>query len=293
MSEEAKETKKTKQLTIPELQAMKGRGEKIVVVPVWDYNTTVMAEEAGADIVSVGGASAAMMMGGEPHALRASMEDVLFLLRRVTPAVQHALLFAAMPCGSFHISNEQAVRNAVRLVKAGAHCVKMQASEALHDRVKAAVDAGIQCVGHVGLLPQYIHKLGRFRVVGKTSEEALTVYKEVKELEEIGVWAIEMECVPAKVAEEISRRARIPVLGIGSGPGTDGQILALVDILGLQRTIMPKFTKRYADLWPVCINALKEYTKEVKTKAFPTEKHSFSISGSEFGKFMEMIKNGS
>lgn len=167
----------------------------------------------------------------------------------------------------------------------------MQASGALHDRVKAAVDAGIQCVGHVGLRPQYIHKLGRFRVVGKIFEEALTVYKEVKEFEEIGVWAIEMECVPAKVTEEISKRIRIPVLGIGSGPGTDGQILALVDILGLQRTIMPKFTKRYADLWPVCINALKEYTKEVKTKAVPTEKHSFRISDGEFEKFVNYMMN--
>ena len=284
------EPKKNKPLTIPDLLTMKARSEKIVVVPVWDYNTTVMAEEAGADIVAVGGATAAMMMGGEPHALRASMEDVLFLLRRITPAVKRAVIFAAMPYGSFHVSNEQAVRNAVQLVKAGAHCLKMQASGPLHERVKAVVDAGIQCIGHVGLLPQYIHTLGRFRVVGKTFEEAATVYREVKALEEIGVWAIEMECVPAKVAREISKRVKIAILGIGSGLGTDGQILALVDILGLQRTIMPKFTKRYADLWPVCINALKEYAKEVRTKAFPTKEHSFSISDKEFEKFMDHLE---
>lgn len=282
--------KREKPLTIPELKRMKERGEKIVLAPVWDYNTTMMAEEAGAHMVSVGGATGAMMLGGQPHALRAEMEDVLFLTRNMAAAVKRTVSFCAMPYGSFHLSNEQAIGNAIRLVKAGAHSVKMQASGPLLERVKAVIDAGVQFIGHVGLLPQYIHKLGGYRIVGRTSDEAIALYREVKNLEELGAYAIEMECVPAKVAAEISKRASIPILGIGSGSGTDGQILALVDIWGLQRTVTSKFAKRYVDLWPVCVDALKKFIGEVETNQFPTGKHSFKIPDEAFEKFMDHVE---
>jgi 3-methyl-2-oxobutanoate hydroxymethyltransferase len=285
------EIKKVKQLTIHDLQSMKDRGEKIVMVNAYDYNTAQIVEEAGVDLVALGGALSSMILAGERTSLRASMEDVLFMLERVAPAINHAVLIAAMPYGSYHVSNQQAISNAIRLMKAGAHTVKMQGTGVILDRLKSVIDAGIPCMGHVGLTPQYIHKLGGYRAFGKVNEEAVKVYDDVKQLEEVGVWAIEMECVPEKVAAEICTRTKIPIFGIGSGIGTDGQTLAIHDIWGFQRTIAPKMAKRYVDLWPLCVNAIKEYAEEVRGGAFPTEANSFKISESEFVKFMNYLED--
>ncbi len=283
------EKKSARQLYVTDLKAMKARGRKIVLAAPWDYNSTRMAEEAAADVVVIGGGTAAMMLGGQPHALGASMEDMLSLTKKVAPAVKRAVLYVSLPYGSFHVSNEQAVRNAITLIKAGAHCVKAQAPGPLRDRAKSIIDAGIPFVGHVGLLPQLIYKRGGFRVFGKTFEEAADLYNECIELERLGACAIEMECVPAKVAAEIAGRVKIPVFGIGSGAGTDGQFVVLVDALGLQKTLQTKYSKRYVHLWPVCVEALKQAAEEVRTGAFPAEAHWFRVPEAEYGKFMEYL----
>lgn len=278
-----------KPITIPDIRKKKEKGEKIILAAVWDYTSTLISEEAGADMVSVGGATAAMMLGGQKHALSAEMGDVIALVKNMSPAVKRTVSFVAMPYGSFHISNEQAIRNAIRLIKAGAHSVKMQVQGPLFNRAEAVVGAGVQLVGHVGLLPQYYHKMGGYRVVGKTYEEAVQVYKDVKMFEDIGAYAVEMECVPAKIAAEISKKVKVPILGIGSGAGTDGQILVVVDIWGYQRTLAPKYIKKYIDMWPKCLDALKQAIDEIKTNKFPAEEHSFSVQESEYQKFIDYL----
>lgn len=278
-----------KKITIPEIKKMKERGEKIILAPVWDYNSTRIAEEAGAHIVSVGDGTVAMMLGNDPHTLNVEMEEVLFLVRKMKPAVERTVSFSTMPFGSFQVSNEQAVRNAIKIIKAGAHSVLIQASGPLLTRVEAVAGTGIEVLGHVGLRPQYYYKLGGYRVFGNTCSEAIELYKEVKRLEDIGVYAIEMECVPAKIAREISKRVKIPILGIGSGPGTDGQILVLVDLWGLQKTIKPKFMKRYVDLWPVCVDSFKKAIDEVNNNLFPAKEHSYDVEDNEFEDFMDFL----
>ncbi len=286
-------TGKPRQLYITDLQAMKDRGEPIVLAAPWDYTSTLMAEAAGADVVVVGGGTTAMMMGGRPHALTATMEDVLSLTRMVAPAVRRAVFYVSLPYGSFHVSNAQAVENALQLVKAGAHCIKAQTPGALIDRAKAIIDAGIPFVGHVGLLPHLIYKRGGFRAFGRSLEEAVELYSECVELERAGAVAIEMEAVPAPVAEGIAKRLRIPVFGIGAGPGTDGQFIVLVDALGLTEQPATRFAKRYANLWPTCAEALSRAVTDIRDGSFPEDRHCFAIDTDEMRKFKDYLARGS
>lgn len=269
-----------------DLQAVKDRGEKIVLASPWDYNTTQLAEEAGADMIVIGGGHVTMMLGGQPHALKASMEDMLYLTRQCAPAVKRAVFFVSLPFGSFHVSPEQAVENAIRLVKAGAHCVKAQVPGALKRHVQAIIDAGIPFIGHVGLLPHLILKRGGFRVYGKTSEEAMDIYNECKALEEMGASAIEMEGVPQQVATEITKRIKIPIFGIGAGPNTDGQFLMLTDVFGMQKDFSVKFAKKYIDMWALCSDALNTAVEEVRSGAFPAQEHCFNMKDEELDRFM-------
>lgn len=281
--------KKKKRLYMRDLQAMKERGEKIVLAAPWDYNSTMMSEEAGADMVVIGGATVKMMLGGQPHALGATMEDVLCLTRQCAPAIKRSVFYVSLPYGSFHVSPEQAVENALQLVKAGAHCVKAQAPGALKKNVQAIIDAGIPFIGHVGLLPHLIYKRGGFRVHGKTCEEAQEMLDECLELERMGACAIEVEAIPHRVATEITKRLKIPVFGIGAGPHTDGQFQVLTDVFGLQKDFSTSFSKRYLDLWPMCAEALTQAFEEVRNGTFPTNEHSFEIPDEEWDRFKETL----
>ena len=276
-------------LWMKDIQAMKDKGQKFIVACPWDYHSAQMAEEAGAEILAIGGPTPEMFLGGKLNAFNASIDDVAKITANIARAVTRPVLLVSLTYGSFHVSDEQAVGNAIKLVQAGAHCVKAQVPGKLIRRAEALINAGIAFEGHVGLLPHLMYKRGGFKVYGKTSEEGLEIYKECKRLEDIGACCIEMECVPHQVAAEITKRLRIPVLGIGSGPETDGQFLVMQDILGLQKTLELKFVKRYADLWPVCCNALKQAGDEVRSKVFPAKEHTFSIKEQEFEKFMEKI----
>jgi 3-methyl-2-oxobutanoate hydroxymethyltransferase len=283
-------SKKKSQLYMRDLQAMKERGEKIVLAAPWDYNSTQMAEEAGADMVVIGGATVAMMLGGQPHALNSSMEDVLCLTQQCAPAIKRAVFYVSMPYGSFHVSPEQTVENAIRLVKAGAHCIKAQTPGPLKRHAQAIIDAGIPFIGHVGLLPQLIYKRGGFRVFGRTSAEASELYQECAELEAMGASAIEMEAVPHRVATEITKRLKIPVFGIGAGPHTDGQFQVLTDVFGLQKDFSTSFSKQYINIWPLCAEALSRAFEEVRSGTFPENKHSFEMADGEWEKFSETLE---
>ncbi len=278
-----------KKLFPKDLQAMKDRGEKIFYACPYDYHSTMLAEAAGADLVGFGGGTHEMMLGGAPNALGASMEDILSLARTIVPAVKRAVILMAMPFGSFQASNEEAARNAVRLVKAGANCVKAQVDIPLLDRAKAIIDTGIPFQGHVGLMPQYYNQRGGMVVYGRTAKDARHLYELSQRLQDLGATALEMECVPARVATVIARKLSIPVLGIGSGVQTDGQIIVLVDVLGLQQTLELKTVKKYANLYPQALEAMKRCVEEVRTGQFPEECHTFAIKDEEFEKFQESI----
>lgn len=283
--------KTTRQLTIHDLQKMKDRGERIVCNSPIDYNTGQMVEEAGADMIIVGDSLPTMTLGNAPNTLRSTMEGVLFCLRRISPAIKRAVIVAGVPYGAYHESTDLSIRNSAQLIKEGAHSVKIQgANETVLTRIKGIIDAGVPVMGHVGLMPHYLRQIGRFRAVGRNAEEALRVYDDVKRLEEAGVWSIEMECVAAKVADEISKRTRIPIIGIGSGNGTDGQSLAFQDIVGWQKHLKPKHAKCYEDIWPICVKALRDFSEEVKNASFPNEGHSFSISDDECERFKNHLE---
>ncbi len=211
-------------------------------------------------------------------------------LTRVSPAVEKGLVMAGYPYGGYQESDKQVIRNAIKFIKAGANFVKIQGStETALRRIKSVIDIGIPCMGHVGLTPHSLNMIGGFKVIGKVFEEAKKVYEDVMKLQEIGISLIEMECVPAVVAKEISRKTEIPIIGIGSGNGTDGQVLAFQDILGLQKTQNPRHVKKYVDLWTPCVNGLKDFIDEVKDCSFPAPEHSFEIVEEEFDEFKKYI----
>lgn len=279
-----------RKLFITDLREIKKRGQKIVLAAPWDFNSTCIAEQAGADVIVIGGGTTSMMLGGQPTSLGATMEDVLALTRQVAPAVKRAVFYTSLPYGSFHVSNGQAVENAVKLVKAGAHCIKAQTPGNLLERAKAIIDAGIPFIGHVGLLPHLFYKRGGFKVFGRTAKEAIELWDECRRLQDIGADAIEMEGVPGKVAAEISKRLAIPIFGIGSGLDTDGQFIVLVDALGLQRSTSTKFAKRYVDLWSVCLDTIRVAVSEIRERRFPAEEHTFPIKEEEFNEFIACFK---
>jgi 3-methyl-2-oxobutanoate hydroxymethyltransferase len=285
-----KNNERIRQLTIQDLKKMRERGEKFCVTTANDYNTAQMTDQAGIEVIGAGGALSTMVLRGDPTPFRATMEDVEFLLTRIAPAIKHAIVSTGLPYGSFQESNEQAIRNVVRLIKAGAHYVKIEGrSDLMLERMKAVIDIGIPVQGHVGLSPQLMREIGGFRVVGKSCEESLRVWDDMKRLEDIGVFMVEMECVPERIATELCQRTNMLVVGVGSGPNTHGQALMREDILGLQRTLTPKMAKKYVDLWPVCVNALKDWSTETKNQQFPAPENYFDVPEETFQQFMEEL----
>ena len=279
------ENQAEKKLTIHDIRAMKACGKKISATTAFDFNMACIAEEAGIEIIVTG--AAMMVMAGKKNTLSAGMQDTLFHLRLINNGIRRALVQCGMPFGSYQVSNEKAVENAIKLVKEGADSVKLEGAGVIADRVHAINSAGIPVASHLGMTPHYLSKIGGFRSVGRTAEEALEIYKDAKLLQDAGAWSIELECVPFKVAEVISRKLNLVTIGIGSGAGCDAQLLISHDIIGMQKALKTKFAKKYADTWNISVNALKQYKGEVKDSLFPTEEYSFSIDENEFQKFLD------
>jgi 3-methyl-2-oxobutanoate hydroxymethyltransferase len=265
-------------LQLPELAEMKRRGDKIVMVTAYDMPGARFAEDAGIDMILVGDTAAMVVLGHEGTTLPVTMEEMLFLTRAVAHAVHRPIVVADMPFGSYQVNDEDAVRNAIRFVKeARADVVKLEGAGPMAARVKAIVAAGIPVVGHIGLTPQSATMLGGFKTQGKTAEAAQALVEEALELEAVGCFAIVLEAVPAPVADEITRRLRIPTIGIGAGPACDGQVLVYHDLLGLTEGHLPRFVKRYANLSREIRDALEAYAAEVRTGAFPGPEHSYAM----------------
>ena len=283
----------SRKVSLTELRELADRGERLVMVTAYDYPSARLADAAGLDIVLVGD-SAAMTVLGHASTVPATMEEMLVLTRAVTRGAERPLVVADMPFGSFQVSDEDAVRNAVRFVKeAAADAVKLEGAGPTLSRVLALIGAGIPVMGHIGLTPQSATMLGGFRAQGKTAEKARRLLEDAVALEDAGCFSLVLEAVPAPVAEQISERLSIPTLGIGSGPRCDGQVLVLHDVLGLYEGRSPKFAKRYADLSTEIRGALERFADEVRSGAFPTEEHTYAMPEQELAAFLSDSRAGS
>jgi 3-methyl-2-oxobutanoate hydroxymethyltransferase len=272
-------------LTLPELVAMKERGEKIVMVTAYDAPGARFAEEAGVDLLLVGD-TAAMVVLGHEGTVPVTMDEMLFMTRTVARTARRPIVIGDMPFGSYQVSDEQAVENAIRFVKeAGADVVKLEGAGPSLSRVQAIVGAGIAVMGHVGLTPQSATMLGGFKAQGRTAAKALQLVADARALEAAGCFAVVLEAVPPTVAARISEALHVPAIGIGAGPDCDGQVLVYHDLLGLYEGRAPRFVKRYANVGGEIRRALGEYVADVRSGAFPGDEHTYSMPDDELAEF--------
>jgi 3-methyl-2-oxobutanoate hydroxymethyltransferase len=272
-------------LPLTELADMKSRGERIVMVTAYDFPSGRLADAAGVDIVLVGD-SAAMTVLGHDSTVPATMDEMVMLTRAAARGARRPLVLADMPFGSFQISDEEAVRNAVRFVKeAGGDAVKVEGAGTTVSRVLALAGAGIPVMGHIGLTPQSATMLGGFRAQGRTAAKARQLLEDARTLEQAGCFALVLEAVPAPVAAKITETLSIPTIGIGSGPDCDGQVLVYHDLLGLYQGRSPRFVKRYAELAATIQQALERYAADVRSGSFPEDEHTYSIPDEELASF--------
>ena len=280
-----------KPVTVPQISEMKRAGEKIVMVTAYDYPSAQMVDEAGVDIVLVGD-TAAMVVLGYDATTPVGMEEMLVMASAVRRGLERPLLIGDMPFGSYESSNEQAIENAQRFVKeAGCSAVKLERGGPSVDRARAIVRSGIPVMGHVGLTPQTASALGGFKAQGRTAEAAAKLTEEALALQSVGCFAIVFEAIPSAVTEALMPKLEVPVIGIGAGPATDGQVLVLHDLLGVYAGHQPKFVKRYADVRGESLNGLRAYAEEVRSGRFPDEEqHTYSIPQEELEEFARYLE---
>ena len=272
-------------MTLPRLADKKRLGEPIVMVTAYDYPSAQVAEQAGVDVVLVGD-SGAMTVLGYPSTVPVSIDEMLMLTGAVRRGLKTPLLVADLPFGSYEASDQLAIATAQRFVKeAGCDAVKLERGGTSADRARAIVDAGIPVMGHIGLTPQTATALGGYRAQGRTATRAIEMARDAVALEEAGCFSIVFEAIPAAVADELMGRMQIPVIGIGAGPGTDGQVLVFHDLLGIYDGIAPRFAKRYADLKAEMVAGVAQFAAEVRDHSFPGPEHTYSIDDEELASF--------
>jgi 3-methyl-2-oxobutanoate hydroxymethyltransferase len=276
-------------LALPELVELKRRGEPIAMVTAYDAPAALLADEAGVELILVGD-TAAMVMLGHDSTVPVTLDEMIFLTRAVTRAARRPLVVGDLPFGTYEVSDEQAVTSAIRFLKeGGADVVKLEGAGRMLSRVRAIVEAKIGVMGHIGLTPQSATTLGGFRAQGRTAEAALRLYDEALSLQHAGCFALVLEAVPAPVAARITAALEIPTIGIGAGLGTDGQVLVWHDLLGLHPGHTPRFVKRYAELSAEIAAALDRYVSDVRARAFPEERHTYSIPDEELARFEDAL----
>ena len=272
-------------LPLTELLEMKARHQPIVMVTAYDAPGGRLADAAGVDLILVGD-SAAMTVLGHASTVPATIDEMLMLTRAVTRGAERPLVVADMPFGTFQISDEDAVRNAIRFVKeAGADAVKLEGAGPMLDRVRAIVGAGIPAMGHIGLTPQSATMLGGFKAQGRSAAKALQLLADARALEAAGCFSLVLEAVPAPVAERVTADLSIPTIGIGAGASCDGQVLVWHDILGLYEGRTARFVKRYADIGAEIRGALEAYAADVRERRFPEEQHTDAMPDEELALF--------
>lgn len=262
-------------VTTTKIRSAKLGGGKITMITAYDHPFAKIVDRAGVEIILVGDSVGNNVLGYE-NTIPVTMEEMIHHIKAVSRARPKALLVADMPFMSYQTSVQEAVLNAGRLIKeAGVEAVKLEGGNAIKEKIKAIIEAGIPVMGHVGLTPQSFHATGGYKVQGKNTDDAERVRTEALLVEEAGAFSVVLECIPMKLAKTITEELAIPTIGIGAGPYCDGQVLVLHDVLGLGGDLRPRFIKRYADLDSIVSTAIKNYIKDVQQGIFPTEEQSF------------------
>lgn len=270
-------TTRTSRVTAPAIRARKVRSgaAPITALTAYDYPTGRLVDESGVDVILVGDSLGNVILGYD-STVPVTLDEMIEASKAVVRGASHALVVGDMPFGSYHVSLEQAVESAVRLMKeAGVQAVKLEGGVERAETIRAIVDAGIPVMAHIGLRPQAVHAMGGYRVQGKTDEGAALLQADAAAVEDSGAFAVVVEGVPAAVAATLTEKISIPTIGIGAGTDCDGQILVLHDMIGLSFGKPPKFVRKYADVGEVIAGALKRYVDDVTNGAFPSEKESY------------------
>jgi 3-methyl-2-oxobutanoate hydroxymethyltransferase len=262
-------------VTVPALARKKQRGEKIAMLTAYDFPFARIFDQAGIDVLLVGDTMGHVVQGHDTT-LPVTLDEVIYHCRMVSRAVRRALVVGDMPFGTYHISVEDAVRNACRLVKeGGAHAVKLEGGERVADRIAALARMEIPVMGHVGLTPQSVHQFGGYRVQGRGDDAHERVLRDARAVEAAGAFAVVLECVPRELGAEITRALSIPTIGIGAGLGCDGQVLVMHDLLGLGEATPPRFVRQYVALGEIVGRAARMYAEDVRNQKFPGDVESY------------------
>ena len=273
-------------ITLLKLAEKRALGEPIVMVTAYDHPSAAIVDDAGVDVVLVGDSAANNVLGYR-DTVPITMDELLMLARAVRRGLSTPLMVGDLPFGSYEASDEQAIATAHRFVKeAGCDAVKVEGSA---ERARAIVRAGVPVMGHVGLTPQTATALGGYRAQGRTAERARAVLDEALALQEAGCFAIVFEAIPNELTDLIMAHMEIPVIGIGAGPSTDGQVLVYHDLLGINDAFKPKFVKRYAELRQPMVDAVTAYAEDVRTRGFPGPEHAYGVAPEEMERLKEML----
>ncbi len=261
--------------TIQDFMKKKAEGKKITMLTAYDYPFARIVDEAGIDAILVGD-SLGMVVQGLENTLPVSMDEMIYHTKLVTRAVKNAMVVGDMPFMSYQAGVTDAVRNAGRFLKeAGAAAIKLEGGAEVADQIRAMTRSDIPVMAHIGLTPQSIHRMGGYKVQGKTEEAADRLIEEARTVEDAGAFSLLLEAIPMGLAKRITAELSIPTIGIGAGPHCDGQVLVLHDVIGMFERFVPKFVKRYANLKESALNAVREYREEVEKGIFPSEETSF------------------
>jgi 3-methyl-2-oxobutanoate hydroxymethyltransferase len=264
-----------KKVTTSVLRKMKEQGERISMLTSYDFSMATIIDRAGMDVMLVGD-SASNVMAGNPTTLLMTLDQIIYHAQCVVRAVKRAHVVVDLPFGCYEASDADAVRSAVRIMKeSGADSIKIEGGEEMLSPIKKIIDAGIPVMGHLGLMPQSINKFGWFGVRAQSEDEAKKLMRDALLLEKAGCYAIVLEKIPADLADKVSKSVSIPVIGIGAGNGTDGQVLVMHDMLGINKDFHPRFVRRYANLYDDITNAVQNYISDVKSGDFPNENEKY------------------
>ena len=262
-------------MTTTRLRQMKQNGEKIAMLTSYDFTLTTLLDEAGIDMILVGD-SASNIVCGNAYTLPITIDEMIFLARGVVRAAKHCLVVLDMPFGSYQVSEEEAVRNAIRMMKeSGADAVKLEGGEEILPAIRHMVQAGVPVMGHLGLTPQSVNQLGGYGLRAKEEAEAEKLIHDAQLLDEAGCFAIVLEKIPSALAERVTKAVSCPTIGIGAGAATDGQVLVLHDMLGLNMGFKPKFLRHFAQLGEAVKGAVGEYIEAVKEASFPNQSEAY------------------
>jgi 3-methyl-2-oxobutanoate hydroxymethyltransferase len=275
MGDMSKATNNYTRITTNTLAELKSKGRKIAMLTAYDYTMAGIVDKAGIDVILVGD-SASNVMAGHETTLPITLDQMIYHAASVVRGVKRALVVVDLPFGAYQADSKEALRSAIRIMKeSGAHAVKLEGGSQIQESIERILQAGIPVMGHLGLTPQSIYKFGTYSVRAKEESEAEQLIKDAEMLEKAGCFGIVVEKIPAKLAEKVTKKVTIPIIGIGAGAAVDGQVLVVNDLLGMNKEFSPRFLRRYLDLDEAISGAVKAYTQDVKNQDFPNENEQY------------------